>query len=55
MINDAICMKFSLTLKLKNQIMFKLIKTFNMIENHEKKIKFLKIDDERKYRKIISI
>ena len=55
MMNDVIRMKFSIVLKTKDEIVFEMIKIFNLIENQlNERIKFLRIDYDKEYRRLIS-
>jgi hypothetical protein len=54
-INDATRIKFSLTLKNKDDICFVVISVFNKMKNQiDRKIKFFRIDDERKFKDFTS-
>ncbi len=54
-INDVTRIKFSLTLKNKDDICFVVISVFNKMKNQiDRKIKFFRIDDERKFKNLTS-
>jgi predicted DNA-binding ArsR family transcriptional regulator len=54
-INDATRIKFSLTLKNKDDICSAVISVFNKVENQiGRKIKFFRTDDEREFKDLTS-
>ncbi len=54
-INDVTRIKFSLTLKNKDDICSVVISMFNKMKNQiDRKIKFFRIDDEREFKDLIS-